>query len=214
MNRSLPPVVALEGPVRAGKTTLLRKARDRYSSRIVTIREYGNYSGGSSEWPAFPPHTVEETIGAARFFMELEERRKADLEMEIRGNPPCELVLTDRSWHTCLAFDLAAQPLAALPALEVIREEWESRRKIVPDLIIYLDICDSQLQERLAPFRASYRPVLYDSAFNERFRGYFLHDLALHSYEGRLIRIDANRTMAEVQDDVFKVIEELLGTAS
>lgn len=162
-------IIALEGPVCAGKTTLLRMfANDGYT----TVSEYAEYANHGRGFPSFPPKTPKEALDNFRFFLEVEERRFGIIQQkEFRKD---DLVIIDRSVFTLLAFEYAAP---AYTGFSVFNEAWEiirnSDKVLTPFKILYLEIDDETIAQRFAQKDSFCAEVFLRPEFNAKIREFF-----------------------------------------
>ena len=183
--------MALEGPCCAGKTTLARALLHGLAGLTVGFAPcYADHAGGGRFLPRQEAESVEERERALHQLLAVEAGRLA-------GVPATsDLILTDRSVHTLLANSSALEQMTGIgfltPSEHLLRQ---SSIPAWPDLIAYLDLPESALQERnhgKFPRRSIYR----DARFNAGFRGYFLRLAGRES--PRVAWLDATLDPAEL----------------
>lgn len=133
-------IIAVEGIVYAGKTTLTTRLHRTLNS--VLIPEYASYTNDSKGFPDFPPKTPEDAALAGALFTQVEKTRLAEMKARIQQEQP-DFVFLDRCYLTCVAFDIASEPLIGFNIEKQSKKLWRASRKIVPDAWIYIDIAHS-----------------------------------------------------------------------
>lgn len=165
-----PKITALEGPVCAGKTTLLDNLRKQ---GVQTIREYSEYvDSATRNFPKFPPINDEVARDSFKFFLDLEIARRRDRDLLVNSD---HLVL-DRSIYTLMAFEAGATKFTGIDilswAIEYLKEK--SNRIILPGHILYIDTPAVLSRKRAAEGRIRLAEFLLTDQFNEGFRSFFL----------------------------------------
>ncbi|HCH59338.1 MAG TPA: hypothetical protein DEV73_01835 [Candidatus Zambryskibacteria bacterium] len=195
-------VIALEGPVCAGKSTLLERLGKLGAQ---TVDEYSEYVlSATKDFPKFPPRNEEESRASFMFFFDLEIARKMDRDLLITPGQ----VLLDRSIYTLMAFEVGAARITGIDilpwAVEYLRDK--GNKIIQPDHIIYLDTTVSVSRERANQGKIRIAPFMLTEEFNEGFRSFFLE---LKKINPNLVTImDGTKSEDTLQLD----IEELLGS--
>lgn len=168
--RDRPPVLALEGPCLAGKTSLARDftAALRTCCNVVTIPCYVDLAGELT-LPPLDAFDAASQHDAVRFFLDVEHTRARILRLARSA----DLVLIDRSVDTLLAHVYALDNLhgtAALPgARQIVRDTpWV----ISPDLTLHLDVPSEAVRQRLSS-RPGFPELLVREDFNHHFNEYF-----------------------------------------
>jgi len=191
--------IAIEGPVCAGKTTVLEKLKNR---GISVVEEYSEYvDSATRDFPKFPPKDEEAAKDSFRFFFELETKRKQD--MEASGNHQIAL---DRSIYTLLAFEVGALSITGINILPWATEYLEEHRDeiIIPEQVVYMDVPAEVSRERADEGNIPIAPFLLTKEFNDGFRDFFL---ALKDKAPDLIDIvDATKEPEEINLEVSNLV--------
>lgn len=188
-------VIGIEGLVRAGKSTLSSFLAVELPARLIC--EYGVYSRGSKSFPKYPPQTYSEALNSISYFIDIEALRISDIL------PKDKLVVVDRTYLTCLAFDYAARHFTGFDIYKTARNSWTVANKIEPDLIIFLDVSDDVLDIRIAPDKHKYLPHFYQPEFNSLMRQFY----SLESEkDDRIVRLDADQSIDQVQKESLQAI--------
>ncbi len=195
-------VLALEGIVHSGKTTLLNNVRTaKWDWDIACIDEYTLYRG-TVPFPDFP-ETLEEALGANQFFIELDARRFADIDREV--------ALLDRSCISVVAYHYATEQVTHgeiacfEPSLRLYQEQFP---RYIPHTMIYLEISLSDVTKRHEGDTGIYKPVLLEERFN-RYLVYFYENIQLFFPELEVYKIDGTSP----EEEVLKSVAEILGFA-
>jgi len=192
-------IVALEGLIHAGKTTLLRGIRKTMQGRVCCIDEYATYKG-LTRFPDFPK-TSGEAIEANEFFVELEGRRFAD----VTGSG---LVLLDRSLLSVLAYHYATERVTggAIVCFEQsLRFFRENLSHCMPASVIRLDVSREVFEERHATDSGFYKPILLDDEFNRNLV-LFYDNLGTYFPNMEVRRIDADASKAIVLQKALEIL--------
>lgn len=190
-------IVGIEGLVRAGKSTLAARLAARLLAKLIL--EYGVYSGGSATFPKYPPESYSEAVKSISYFIDIEARRVSDIQHEDK------LVVVDRTYLTCLAFDFAARHFTDFDIYEEARRSWASAEKIEPNLIIFLDVSDEELDLRIAPDKHKYLPHFFQPSFNSFMRQFYSME---SEQDNRMLRIDADQAIEVVQEQALQIVLE------
>ena len=163
-------VIALEGPVCAGKTTVLRSLDNQ---GVQVIEEYSAYvRSATRDFPKFPPQDEGCAKNSFRFFLDLELARRRDRNLLTN----CDCVVLDRSIYTLLAFEAGTAKLTGIDilswAVEFLKEH--SDKIILPDHIIYIDTPVDVSTKRAEDGNIRIADFLLTAAFNEGFRHFFV----------------------------------------
>lgn len=162
-------VVALEGPVCAGKTTVIEKLRN---PSAAVVGEYSEYVvSATRDFPKFPPADEKAAKDSFRFFFELEVKRKQNMDAS-GGN----IVLLDRSIYTLLAFEVGASRLTGINILPWAVEYLEKNRDeiIIPEQVIYMDVPAEVSRRRAEEGGILIAEFLLTNEFNEGFKDFFM----------------------------------------
>jgi thymidylate kinase len=195
-------IVGIEGPVLAGKSSLLEMVVPALSASGVDCLACPCYvevcAHLGRELPPGLPRSLEEQLAARRFFLELDTLRRPDRDPEV-------LLLDRTAWtlqahlHSLLAmgaFENTSFNDDAGTALAV--------RKAMPDALVYLDVpWDTQI-ERSATNGALPAPFL-DRAFNHGFRAYFQETQDVH----QALWLDATQPLTRTADVLLDHIRDL-----
>ncbi len=155
-------IIAIEGIVRAGKSTLVQNLNN-YGFPVV--KEYWEYSKGG-----FPPiaKTGQELLKTSKYFLGLETIRYMD---SVTNE---ESFVLDRSFITCNAFDFACSTILGEPNIfREIKEMWDSEcKKIIPSFVILLEVTHETMLSRLRPTTDPASSILFNKDFNILFESY------------------------------------------
>lgn len=191
-------VVAIEGPVCSGKSTLLKHLK---ASGVGVVNEYSEYvAKANRDFPKFPPTSYEQAQHGFEFFLDLEKKRIADFT-----NIDSSKIALDRSIYTLLAFEVGASPITKINIFD-----WATNRVqkeddlILPDHIIYLDVPTDISRNRAEVNNISIPKFLLTNEFNNGFRSFF-QSLAISNLN-YVTMVDA-QLEPEV---VFKKVEDLI----
>lgn len=191
--RDRPPVLALEGPCLAGKTSLARDIAAALGARcnIVTIPCYVDLAGDLT----LPPLDAFDAVSqhdAVRFFLDIEHTRSRILRLASNA----DLALIDRSVDTLLAHVYALDNLYNAGALTVARQIVNGTPWVIrPDLTLHLDVAPSAVQERLRT-RPGFPELLVREDFNRHFNEYFA--TPDQCVARRVVRLDATLPLQEL----------------
>lgn len=188
-------IIGFEGLIRSGKTTITKKVSKELNGFLIP--EYGIYTDGSSVFPKFPAKSMSDAISSIDFFIKIEEIRLKDIE-----ESSSEIIIVDRTYLTCLAFDYAASKYASIDFFNKSLIAWKSAKKICPDIVVYLDVSDKNLNIRLSHRKNQYLSHFYNSKFNKYMREFYRSQ--------KLITINANKPINKVVIDVLKVVNEFI----
>lgn len=164
MNR----IIAIEGICCSGKSTLVSKLGN---SGLATVKEYGEYIDG--QFPRIA-HGLEGLVGNTKFFIELERRRYQDGLIAISDH---QTLIIDRSFVTFCAFDHAAFVGTEMSQYQpLVEDKWQKEgQKLVPNLMIILEVDTAHFHQRLTASGRVLNPFLRDSKFNYKFNQYLLN---------------------------------------
>lgn len=159
-------IVALEGPVCAGKTTV---AAGLEFAGAKVVPEYLDLTGGASLAGADAPEAGD-GLRRLHLLLELERGRTTHL-------PPAGTVVLDRSVFTLLAYEAG---LSAMPAPNVLAHAVgavvaaaDRGDVALPDRIVFLDCPASLCRERAAAAGMRTPAFLFDARFRGGFRQLF-----------------------------------------
>lgn len=196
----VPFVVAIEGIVHAGKSTLHKRLSEKHEE-ITCIGEYVEYA--TEKFPA-PPRSLEEARVARLYFLNLELLR-VNSTYE-RGR----IILLDRSILSILAYHFAIERLTGLlcykaSLLRFCDEDW-----MFPDSCLYLDISDETLYSRHKAEKGNYQRILLNKAFNGYLRRFYEEVAPVEFPYLAVRRIDASQSQENVESEALEVIRSML----
>lgn len=160
-------IVAVEGPVCAGKSTLIKHLK---IASVGIIDEYSEYvASANRDFPRFPPSSPKQAQRNFEFFLGLEKRRTLDLA-KLRQNK----IAIDRSIYTLLAFEAGASKITGIDIFDWAVDRLEAENEIIlPDHIIYLDVPMAVSSRRAQENNIQIPIFLLSDEFNEGFRNIF-----------------------------------------
>ena len=176
-------VVALEGLVHAGKTTLLRNIR----GSGLDVRCIGEYVEFVEDRFPKPPKNTIEAMNSHVFFLKLEQKRRR----EIRKND--NIVLLDRSVFSILAYHYATEVrsggeiacfeegVASIP-----HENW-----LFPSVCVYLDVSDELIEARHHGDEGFYQSMFLEMQFNALLREFYEKVMPQRFSSVNVVKIDA-----------------------
>jgi len=161
-------IVAVEGVVHSGKTTLCTTLRGQpfLADNIHFLPEYSAYAKDLGGFPVCPMTSVE-ALKSLVFFLRLEERRFRSIPQDVG------LVVLDRSVLSLLAFDYALERFYGSKmkvfqeTLRRVNHEW------IPEVCLYLEISDETQMARHGFDNFHYEPLLLDPGFNAYLREFY-----------------------------------------
>jgi len=194
-------VVALEGLIHAGKTTLLHTLGQKLPW-IVSVEEYSEFT--RERFPSIPI-TLVDVEKAWSFFLELESERQTGIAHD------AIVVLLDRSVLSILAYNFAIEQLnKALQAFSWSLKTLCCKDWLFPTVCIYLDISDKEIHNRHLTEISYYQRILLDSVFNAAMRNFYSDKMLEHFPSLQVFRIDACQDLKSVHHEALCIIEALL----
>lgn len=195
-------VVALEGPVCAGKTTV---AAGLGSGGARVVPEYLDVPGAGIR-VGFDAPAAGDGLRRLRLLLELEHCRAMQL-------PSAGSVVLDRSVFTLLAYEagLAALSLPHVLA-DAVREvvaAVDRRAVALPGRVVFLDCSAASCRERAVTAGMRTPPFLFDPRFRDGFRRLFCR--LERVVPGTVLFTDADRPVAEVVKQVRDDVSAYLG---
>lgn len=157
-------IIALEGGICSGKTTLAKQLEKR---GFFYIPEYMEVIIPQEQKEL--DNLISQGKSALPFFLKMEKRRKDlyDLQSLRRDS------VLDRSYLTLFAYEFAKNNKC--PTLDLALKE----NVIIPDLIIFLDVADKIRKQRSFERRDIDMPEIFlNSEFNRRLKTFFLEKLS------------------------------------
>lgn len=183
-------IIAIEGLVHAGKTTLFQSLSQIYKDAVF-VDEFVEFT--ACKFPNFPQN-IEEARSSRLFFLNLEEKR----EIEIRADS--KLVILDRSVLSILAYHFSVELLTngdvACFADSIKRIPFE--KWIFPDLCIYLDIDSQEVIRRHQGKSGGYNSIFLDNQFNVYLRKFYRDVMPRLFLQMKSVRIDAFQKPCDV----------------
>jgi thymidylate kinase len=166
---SASPVVAIEGPCCAGKTTLGRALVATLGGlAVVLVSCYADHVGGGRFLPRPVPGSLAEDEQALRTLLAVEAQRSAYAHTQ-----PYDLVLVDRSVYTLLAHRYALERRTGLGLCEPARQLIaRSDLPLWPDLVLYLDVPQEAIKDRNHG-KFDTGNLFIDPDYNADFRSFF-----------------------------------------
>jgi thymidylate kinase len=186
--------IGIEGLIKAGKSTLAHFLAEVLKAKLIS--EYGVYTKGSAAFPKYPPTTLDEAIDAVNFFVKVERLRMNDFYSD-NG-----IVILDRTYLTCVAFDYAASHFTGFDISNESWRIWNDSPRIEPDLILFLDVSNKELDRRLTATRHVYLPHFYQPEFNFYIRRFFI-DLE----DRRIKKINSDQHLMIVQQEALSLLD-------
>lgn len=161
--------VALEGPVCAGKSSLLDGLVRLKWNVIEEYREY--LVKANKSFPKFPPCSDSEAKRNFEAVLELEEERFADYKMKKGAFKKTAL---DRSIFTLLAFEKGSSRLSNINiyhwAIDRVVKSIDVAGIIWPNKVSYLDIPNEVARARANLKNLGTAAFLFEEEFNQGFR--------------------------------------------
>jgi thymidylate kinase len=175
-------IIGFEGPCLAGKTTtvksLLRKL-NHHGLHVIHLKEYTELAGGHEKMPELIPNNKKESKKSAKFFIDLENRRKGEIDRwKHYGQHTDSIVfLVDRLLTSCLVLRLKVNDYIGYKEL---RSAISKGRWIKPDITFLLDLPASKSEiakrrKQRVEFRHS--SIIYDPDGYNDFIGKFSKEL-------------------------------------
>jgi thymidylate kinase len=210
-------IVSIEGPNLAGKTTKIRELEsllDRERVPHSIIPEYVDYLVDQNRQPERPLISTEQMEQEGRFYIELERVRQRDTADAIDNYGLSHLILTDRTFFTCLAYSrISGNPISE----KMFQNYVDSGEFIFPDRIFFLCIDpESGEYERRKMERKrrnpmcrglSYKVKEYEYIYRNRdYERYFRENVAKKF--GNITFLDSLKTSAE---NLYDLIQKGVG---
>lgn len=193
-------VFAVEGPICAGKSTLIDSITE--SGQTERVREYSEYVRSATlNFPKFPPQDEAKAQRAFEFFLELERFRLRDYQTRSKE------VLLDRSVFTLLAFEVGASSITGINILPwAIDRVIQTRNEIIwPDHIIYLDVPVEVSRNRSQVDKIKMPEFQFDLGFNAGFKALFV--TVKQVMPVYVTVLDATQTQEKMQSEVLKILK-------
>jgi hypothetical protein len=194
-------VVALEGPVCAGKTTV---AAGMGVSGARVVAEYFDVPGAASRVGVDAP-AAGDGLHRLRLLLELERRRTVQL-------PSAGSVVLDRSIFTLVAYEAG---LAAMSAPHVLADAVQEvvaavagGAVVLPGRVVFLECSAASCRERAAAAGMRTPSFLFEPMFRNGFRELFCR--LERAAPGTVHFVDAGGCLAEVTRQVEDVVSAYL----
>jgi len=177
-------IVALEGLVHAGKSTLLRSIMMQEYKFVKCIEEYVEFA--TERFPVFPK-SREFARSGHMFFLNLEQNRKAEMGDSDR------IILLDRSIFSILAYNFAVEKMSngEIPCFQDSVNAYENEDWLIPEACIYLDVDDENISLRHQNEKGFYHDIFLEKTFNAQLREFYESVMPFYFPSLEIIRIDA-----------------------
>jgi thymidylate kinase len=180
-------MLGIEGPVLAGKSSLVRLLQRQLPPKGIEVAACPCYVEMAKQLghpiPAGLPRSADAQLRAMRFFLEIDRQR--------RSPHLGKVVLLDRTTWTLEAH---AEALLAIGAIghrvDVDRATRRAIHELRPDAVIYLDV-PWEVQVERSSSRDELPPPFLDADFNAAFRAFFDATVDQH----RALWLDATRPL-------------------
>jgi thymidylate kinase len=192
-------VIGIEGPVLAGKTTLIRSLTSLDPKRFHEIQEYVAYAEGAEKFPYFPPANRKEALLSLGFFTDLEERRHTDRVK----NDTKVIELFDRTIFTLAAFEHAARLRSGVDIAQEAIEMLFQHREWWPNHIILIKLAPVEIMRRQSLTTHKRGALFIDQEFNERFIA-FLEGIP-ERFGVKTSVVDGNQSKASLLSSVVDI---------
>jgi len=193
-------VVALEGLVHAGKTTLLRNIRESG----LDVRCIGEYVEFAKERFPKPPKNTIEAMNSHAFFLNLEQKRRR----EIREND--KVVLLDRSVFSILAYHYATEVRSGgeIACFEEGIASTSHENWLLPWVCVYLDVSDELIKSRNCGDGGFYQNLFLEKQFNVLLREFYEKVMPQRFPSVNVVRIDAGKSKEIVTAQLGMILTE------
>lgn len=195
-------IFAIEGPCYAGKTSLVKKLSIS-KNNITVIPEYNEIAGGAKNFPA-PPKNKQETLLSSRFFLELEKERQILIKNGLNDG---KLIIQDRSFFSCIAFDYASAMIGDCNIWVYSEKMFLKNKFVLPDIIFYLDVSYNNIIKRMSTDSYKISGKLINYNFNNFFKKYF--NLQVSQY-AKIFWINANNSADNIYKNVLCIIDSII----
>lgn len=199
-------IVALEGLVHAGKSTLLHGIMTQEHTFVKCIEEYVEFA--TERFPGFPKSRELARSGHV-FFLNLEQRRKAEMGDSDR------IILLDRSIFSILAYNFAVEKMSngKIPCFQDSVNAYENEDWLIPEACVYLDIDDENISFRHQSEKGFYHDIFLEKAFNAQLREFYERVMPFYFPSLEIIRIDARQpkqvVMAQMKELLLKATQKI-----
>lgn len=193
-------IIALEGLVHAGKSTLLQNISDRFTN-VKCIREYCDFS--KDRLPTFPL-TIEDASNSRKLFLKLEILRARNITDQY------ETIILDRSILSVLAYHYAVEMITQGKIssfhdsiVSFLDENW-----LIPQLCVYLEVSDEDIKQRHKGDHGYYQDTLLDPEFNSQIRKFYYDAMPIYLPFIKISYIDTKKPKEAVLNEVIKTIKK------
>jgi len=161
-------IIAIEGPVCAGKSTIVERLNQE---GLGTILEYSEYvAHANQDFPKFPPTDEKVAKRSFEFFLNLEHKRYQNMS-DLMQN----WIAIDRSIFTLLAFEIGATKITGINIFDwAIARLKDENNLIIPSHIYYLDVPTATSRDRAERNSIPIPDFLLSNEFNQGFHNFFV----------------------------------------
>lgn len=161
-------IVGIEGPVLAGKSSLVRMLLPTLAEQGISADACPCFVEAATSMdlalPPIEPTVVTEQVAAVRFYLGIDNAR--------RDGRAGDLLLLDRTAWTLVAHTAALAAVGKIPAVAFDDDTAIALRAMSPRELIYLDVAPATQRLRAA-HRDPMPAILLDERFNAAFRRFF-----------------------------------------
>jgi dTMP kinase len=190
--------ICIEGLDGCGKTTqaklLAKKLRESHNAVYTAEPSRGKIGTFIRERCLYGEKRLSTVVEALLFAADRVEHVENEVLPALHEG---HLVISDRYVYSSLAYQGAAD--LSIEWIEQINEH-----TLKPDLAVFIDVDPKTVMHRLKPERS----VMENMETQQKVRDVYLKFVA----KGGLVRIDGNRTKAEVSDALYAVVLKFLET--
>lgn len=188
--------ICIEGLDGCGKTTqaklLVKKLRKSHNAVYTAEPSHGRIGTYIRNSCLYGKKRLSSVLEALLFAADRIEHLETEVIPALEEG---RLVISDRYVYSSLAYQGAAG--LSLDWIETVNEH-----ALKPDLAVFIDVDPEAVVSRLKPKKS----VMEDMETQKKVRQTYLKFVK----EGRLTRIDGNRSESEVAEDVYAIVTELL----
>jgi len=199
----LKQIIAVEGIVHAGKTTLIRHLeRVCDKTKFQFIKEYGDFIVGGQNFPGFPKNQIE-ALSSNGFFEKLEQKRFETIRQI------SQVVILDRSLLSVLAYHYATEKITQEKikcfndSLNYFLDNFSSW---IPQVCLYLKITVSEMYKRHEG-DGFYESILLCKSFNAYLLSFY-DQMSRFFPNMTIYEIEAHKTKKEVLNNVLNEIKK------
>jgi len=188
--------ICIEGLDGCGKTTqaklLVKKLRKSHNAVYTAEPSHGRIGTYIRNSCLYGKKRLSSVLEALLFAADRIEHLETEVIPALEEG---RLVISDRYVYSSLAYQGAAG--LSLDWIETVNEH-----ALQPDLAVFIDVTPEAVVSRLKPKKS----VMEDLETQKKVQQTYLKFVK----EGRLTRIDGNRSESEVAEDVYAIVTELL----